>query len=107
MSGKDIAKVLGELREASGPKAADGSRIHLHYTSMSGSRLSPVAVQDAQRAKELGLPQDRYTGRVNRIFTSAVGDRILNMLVELERDRKFRSFNLSRGQVHNIIVLGD
>jgi len=44
---------------------------------------------------------------VSRIWNSSSGDQMLTMLVELERDHKFRTFNIDKGRLHNIVILGD
>ena len=108
MNIEHIKETLAEVRQASDPgKTEDGTRIHIRYTRIPGAKVTAAAKADAERAKELDLPMDSYTGRVSRIFTSNAGDLILNMYVELERDHTYRSFNIDKGKVTNIVVLGD
>ncbi len=103
-----IKETLAECRQASEPgKKEDGTRIHVRYERIPGAKVTAKAKAEAERAKELDLPSDSYTGRVSRIFTSAAGDTILSMYVELERDHTWRSLNVDKGKVKNIIVLGD
>ncbi len=88
-------------------RTEDGTRIHLHYKRIPGAKVSAQAAQVAQRAAELGLPPDRYTGRVSRVWKSGQGDIILTAFIELERDHVYRSFNIDKGEVVNLVVLGD
>jgi len=105
LSQKRIDEILGGLVQATKPgKSNDGTRVHLHYKAM--HEPSQSAMIEAKRSEDLGLSRDRYTGRVDRVWVSGNGDKMLTMLVELERDHKFRTFNLSRGKVFNIVILG-
>jgi len=104
MSQKEIKQVLDKLTQASDPgKSFDGTRIHLYYDIF--NQRTPEQASDAMRAHDLGLPCDRYTGRIDRIWKSVSSDTIMTMFVELERDHKWRSFNLNKGTVYNIVVL--
>jgi len=106
MTVQDIQSVVDGLQGASEPgKVEDGTRIHLHYTAF--GKATESAKKEATRASELGLPRDRYTGRVSRIWNSGAGDQLLTVLVELERDHKYRTFNFEKGTVHKIVVLGN
>ena len=103
-----IKETLGEVKQASEPgKVEDGTRVHIRYERMAGGKVTARAKAEAERAKELELPLDSYTGRVSRVWTSNAGDLILNMFVELERDHAYRSFNVDKGKIKNIVVLGD
>lgn len=98
--------ILANVRQASEPgKKEDGTRVHVQYKSFGTPK--PAAIAAAKRAEDLGLPKDRYTGRVSRIWKSGDGDRMLTVYVELERDHQYRSFNLDKGEVLNIVVLGE
>jgi hypothetical protein len=102
----EILTVLAGLKQASEPgKKEDGTRVHVQYRSF--GKPTPAAIELAKRAEELGLTKDRYTGRVSRIWKSGAGDRMLTVLVELERDHQFRTFNLDKGEVLQLVVLGD
>ena len=103
----EVEKVLAGCHGASAKGINDGTRVHVHYTAIKSRPVASQAVVEAARADELGLPQDRFTGRVNSVWKSKAGDTILNLMVELERDHKFRSLNVSKGQIHNLVVLGD
>lgn len=108
MNIQTVKETLAECRQASNPgKTEDGTRIHVRYERMPGAKVTARAASEAERAKELDLPLDSYTGRVSRIYTSAAGDTILSMYVELERDHTYRSFNINKGKIKNIIILGD
>lgn len=102
----EIAAKLAQVRQASDPgKVEDGTRVHIHYKAF--GTPSEVAKQEATRASELGLPRDRYTGRVSRVWKAADGSQCLNLFVELERDHKYRTLNVDKGEVFSIVVLGD
>jgi len=104
----EVKQVLAEVRQASDPgKVEDGTRVHIRYERMAGAKVSNRAKVEAERAKELGLPLDTYTGRVSRVWESKAGDTIVNLYVELERDHTWRSFNVDKGKIKNIVVLGD
>jgi len=107
MSVGDVQAMLAKCHGASAKGNNDGTRLHVHYTAMRKTPVTATAIAEAERADELGLQKDRFTGRINSVFTSKAGDTILNMMVELERDHKFRSLNVSKGQIHNLVVLGD
>ena len=100
-----LAKIAGLRSASDSGKVEDGTRIHVHYKSF--GTPTPVAIVLAKRAEALGLAKDRYTGRVSRIWTSGAGDLMLTMFVELERDHQYRTFNLNKGKVLKLVVLGD
>jgi len=105
LSRNQVKIVLRGVRQASDPGTVeDGTRIHVHYKSF--GKASVAAIQQAARAAELGLPSDRYTGRVSRIWRSKTGDLLLNVYVELERDHQYRTFNMDKGQIFKLVVLG-
>lgn len=102
-----IKEILKTIRGASIPgKTNDGDRIHVRYTRIPGRTLSPIQIDDAKRATELELPLNVYTGKLDRVYTSKAGDMILTMLVELERDKRFRSFNIDKGEIKHVILIG-
>ena len=106
MSRSEVEDVLAKLNGATEPGSIeDGTRVHVHYGAYREATES--AKSEANHARQLGLPLDRYTGRVSRIWNSSSGDQMLTMLVELERDHKFRTFNIDKGRLHNIVILGD
>jgi len=106
MEAQAVKVTLGGMRQATIPGTShDGTRIHIQYKAF--REPTDKAKTEATRATELGLPTDHYTGRVDKIYESKSGDMILTMYVELERDHTFRSFNIDKGQVFQIVVLGD
>ena len=105
MTKNQVKIVLRRVRQASIPGTVeDGTRIHVHYKSF--GKTSQTAIEQAKRAQELGLPSDRYTGRISRIWTSNAGDLLVNVYVELERDHQYRTFNMDKGQIFKLVVLG-
>ena len=106
MTKQDIIDLLPKLRSASEPgKKEDGTRVHIQYHAFRDA--SPNAVEQAKRADELGLPKDRYTGRVSRVWKTVTNDQMLTVYVELERDHQWRSFNLNRGDLLQLVILGE
>jgi len=102
---EEVENIVSQLKGSSNGLIEDGTRIHLHYKSF--GTPTETGKKEAARAETLGLPRDRYTGRVSRIWESGAGDKLLTVLVELERDHKYRTFNLHKGTVHKIVILGD
>ncbi len=109
MSKTDVLEALGRVHgvtAAPGLKGIeDGTRVHIHYKSF--GTPTPQAIKCATRAEELGLPRDRYTGRVHRVWKSKDGEQLVTLLVELERDHMYRTLNLDRGEVYRFVVLGE
>lgn len=105
LSEQEAEQALQSVHGASRKGLEDGTRIHVHYKAF--GTPSTEAAKMAQRAAELGLPRDRYTGRVSRVWRSRGGDLLLTVWVELERDHMYRTLNLSKGQVHNVVILGN
>lgn len=104
MTFQEIQEVVGRVHGASATDVEDGTRVHIHYEAF--GTATPEAIRCASRAKELGLPLDRYTGRVHRVWTSSNGDLCVTVMVELERDHMYRTFNMVRGKVFRFVVLG-
>lgn len=100
----EIQAALGQVHGETAEGKNDGTRVHLHYTAFGKPTLK--AIQNASRAAELGLPRDRYTGRISKVWKSREGDQLITMMVELERDHMFRTFNLDKGKVYRFVVLG-
>ena len=103
-----LSEVLGLLtgtHGTSGTGAEDGTRVHIHYESF--GKATAEAIKCAARAAELGLPRDRYTGRVHRLWKTKAGDHCVTIWVELERDHMYRTLNLQKGKVYRLVVLGD
>jgi hypothetical protein len=106
MKKEAVINVVAKLHQASDPgKTKDGSRIYVRYRKFTED--SHKAVEEREPARDLKIKEDRYTGRLDRIYEATNGDTILTMLVELERSNKYRSFNLDKGDVIAIAVLGD
>ena len=98
--------ILRRVRQSSIPGTVeDGTRIHIHYKSF--GKTSKTAIEQAKRAQELGLPMDRYTGRISRVWHGSTGDLLVNVFVELERDHQYRTLNMDKGTVYKLVVLGE
>lgn len=106
MKKEEVMELLDTLNGATKiGKSSDGSRIHIRYRKF--TKDTALSVQERERAKDLKIKDDRYTGRLDRVYKSGSGDTIMTMLVELERDHKYRSFNLDKGELITIAVLGN
>jgi hypothetical protein len=105
MTKQEVKKVLQGVHGASRKGIEDGTRIHIHYSAF--GQPTQEAIQDAQRATILGLPRDRYTGRVSKVWRSKSNDLLVTVWVELERDHMYRTLNITRGAVHNVVILGN
>jgi hypothetical protein len=105
MSLQEIEAVLATTHGESAKGACDGSRVHVHYKAF--GEPTEAAILAAKRAKELGLPRNRYTGRVVSLWNSGAGDKCMTLFVELERDHQFRTLNFAKGEVFKFVVLGD
>ena len=104
----EITGLLANVRPATDTtvgRVEDGTRVHVQYKAFGTPTAQAIA--EAQRANDLGLALDRYTGRVSRIWKSKAGDTILTLYVELERDHTYRSLNLNKGTVQKLVVLGN
>lgn len=101
-----VVGILAGVKPASDPgKVEDGTRVHVHYKAF--GTPTAAAIANAKRAEDLGLPRDRYTGRVSRIWNAKDGDRLVTLWVELERDHQYRTLNIDRGEVFKFVVLGN
>lgn len=105
MTQQEIEAFLATIHGETADDKNDGTRIHIHYKSFGMPTAQAIAC--AQRASQLGLASDRYTGRVKRVWLNKVGEQCLTVLVELERDHLYRTFNLVRGQVFCMVKLGE
>jgi hypothetical protein len=105
MTAQETEQILQTVHGASRKGMEDGTRVHVHYTAF--GTPSGEAVQHAQRANDLGLPRDRYTGRVSKVWRSNSGDLLLTLWVELERDHMYRTLNISKGTIRNVVILGN
>ena len=102
-----ILRTLFELRQASVPgKTNDGARIRIRYKPF--REPTKQALQEARAAQEAHLDLNLFTGHLDRVWMSSAGDLIVTMLA-LERlsgtNYTYRSFNLKRGEIQELIVL--
>ena len=114
MTPTEVKEVLKTVRGAGSAvvngksvKVENGTRVHIQYKRIPGAAVTAQAQTSAKRAEELGLPSDRYTGRVSRVWQSKAGDTLLTVFVELERDHEYRCFNVDKGDIVRLVVLGD
>ena len=105
LTDQEILDVLACVHGETAPDKNDGTRVHIQYKSF--GKPTAQAIACAKRAEELGCARDRYTGRVKRVWKTKVGEQCVTMMVELERDHLYRTFNFDRGQVFRFVVLGE
>ena len=105
MQVQDLDAVLANVHGTSSKGVEDGTRVHVQYKAFGTPTVSAIA--EAQRAAQLELPRDRFTGRVSKVWKSKEGDRLVTLWVELERDHKYRTLNLNKGEVQKFVVLGN
>jgi len=105
MTVQDVEMVLAGVHGASQKGVEDGTRVHVHYRAF--GKPTAAAIAAAQRAADLELPRDRYTGRVSRVWRDNGGDLLVTLWVELERDHQYRSLNATRGTFYKFVVLGN
>jgi hypothetical protein len=105
---KAVLDLLAKCKGATVPgKSEDGTRLHVEYHRIPGRKVTDRAKQEAERAKVLELPMDRFTGKLDRVWVSKAGETQVTVLVELERDKKYRTFNVDQGEIHKFVILGD
>jgi hypothetical protein len=104
MTRSEVRKALAGVAHSSGPHELDGDMIHIWYKSF--GKHSAKSIAEAARADELGLPKDRYTGRLVKVWQDGKGDLLIQMHVELERPGVYRTFNVNKGEFYKIAVLG-
>jgi len=102
----EIAVELAKVKQATKPgKKENGTRVHIHYKSF--GEPSEKSKIEAARATKLGLPLNRYTGRISRVWEAKDGSLCISLFVELERDHKYRTMNVTKGKVFEFLILGD
>jgi len=107
MTAVEVMEALAECRtkESTGTQ---GALIHISYSPFNeGTELSR---EQSQPARDMDLPLNHYTGRLDRVFTNAHGQLCFTVLVELERSDSdghpvYRTFNAVEGTVNHIHVV--
>jgi hypothetical protein len=84
-------------------KSEDGALVHLHYVAFRPP--TPKQVEEARLAEQLGQPRNQYTGKLDRVWKTKAGELIVTMLVMVQRAKKYRSFNISKGRVYALRVI--
>lgn len=84
-------------------KSEDGALIHIGYRAFRPA--TEKQVEEARVAEEIGQPLDQYTGRLDRVWETKGGDTIITMLVVLQREKKYRAFNVDKGSLFVLRVL--
>jgi hypothetical protein len=102
MTQEEVLQALSSARRAT-PEAM-GDMVHIWYKSFGKSNEKSKA--EAERASSLGLPPDHYTGRLVKTWLDSKGDLLISMHVELERPDGYRTFNVVKGDVLQVVVLG-
>jgi len=105
MSVGRVEAILATCEGASAKGIEDGTRVYVHYRSV--RKPSRQALKERRRAVSLRLPLDRYTGRVSSVKRGRNGDMLVLLWVELERDHKYRTLNVTRGKVYQFVPLRD
>lgn len=107
----EIKALLPRLKVASAPgQSNDGTRLMVHYRAMN-HEPTRRQLYESELAREEGWDLNTYTGTLDRVWTSARGDMLFTMLV-LERTNgdgrhhAYRSFNVERGELSQLVVLG-
>jgi len=107
---QEIQTALQTLKAASEPgRSNDGVRVMVHYKAF--RTPTPKALAEAALARDEGWALDTYSGTLDRVFTSRTGDLCFTIRA-LERvggDGRhcFRTFNTVRGQVLELVVMGN
>ena len=102
---QELEQIVQNVHGTTAKGVEDGTRVHIHYKAF--GKATPAAIQAAQRAAELGLPRDRYTGKISKVWRSKGNDLLVTLWVELERDHVYRTLNLTNGEVFKFVVLGN
>ena len=103
---KEILSILsGCLLSNKTGNPKNGSMVHFEYERIAGRKVTQLQANESMVASELGLAKNRYTGRLVNVRIAKNGDTIVVMYVELEREGKYRSFNLDKGSVYTLKVM--
>lgn len=108
----EIKALLPRLKTASAPgQSNDGTRLMVEYRAMN-HEPTRRQLYESELAREEGWSLTTYTGTLDRVWNSALGDMLFTMLV-LERTNgdgrhhAYRSFNVDRGELRQCVVLGE
>lgn len=107
---EEIEALLPRLKTATEPgRTHDGTRLMVNYKSF--GRPSARSRFESQVARDEGLDMQTYTGLLDRVFRNARGECCFSILC-LERTNgdgrhhAYRTFNIVRGEVRQVVVLG-
>ena len=107
---EEIATLLPQLKAATVPgQSNDGTRVMVHYKA--ANEPTARALHESALARDEGWDLTQYSGTLDRGFTNARGERCFTILC-LERTNgdgrhhAYRTFNMVRGQVRQLVVLG-
>lgn len=107
---EEIEALLPRLKTATQPgQTHDGTRLMVNYKSF--GRPTERSRYESEIARDEGLDLQTYTGVLDRVFRNAKGEVCFTILC-LERTNgdgrhhAYRSFNLVRGEVRQVVVLG-
>lgn len=104
LTADEVRAILPSCMFATVPgRSEDGALIHVGYRAFRPA--TPQQVKEAKVAEEVGQPLDQYTGRLNRVWETKNGDTIITMFVVLQRENRYRSFNVDRGNLFVLRVL--
>jgi|CXWL01.1.fsa_nt_gi hypothetical protein len=109
-SKEEILELLPRLKAASiAGHSNDGTKLAVTYHAFNAPTAR--ALEESELAREEGWDLHEYTGTLDRIFFNARGERCMTVLC-LERTNgdgrhhAYRSFNLQRGNLKQLVVLG-
>ena len=101
----EVVKELAPVVRAEKDKPETGERIKIVYRRIPGSKITLQQEIEAQKAVELGVPWTHYTGHLVSTWYSKDGDYMVTLFVTVEREGKYRTFNVNRGVINEIVKL--
>lgn len=107
---EEIEALLPRLKTATvAGRTHDGARLMVSYRAF--NEPTERALWESQIARDEGLDLQTYTGVLDRVFVNARGERCFTILCMERtngdgRHHAYRTFNVVRGQVKQVVVLG-
>ncbi len=108
---EEIRELLPRLKAATVPgQTNDGTRVMVGYKAFN-SEPTTRQIHECALAREEGWDLTQYSGTLDRVFRNARGELCFTILC-LERTNgdgrhhAYRSFNTVRGEIRQLVVLG-